>query len=264
MFLQVLNLRFVLSLILIVALNTLHGQDQQYNQTDDLGQRQGPWRGYFSGGTIRYEGQFSDGKPVGLFRYFYPEGELRTELIHEKGEKPVKATLYHRNGNILGEGFFVDQSKEGLWRYFSENGILIAENYYQDNKNHGVWKTFYPQGEIGEIVTWHRGEKNGAWEKYLPDGTLLLKANFQNDKLNGKYQLFHRNKQVMVSGQYKDDNRDETWVYFTEAGELEKRVTYDKGTLVKEEIFIERIEPDIPISPGNPAIPVNPFGINRM
>jgi antitoxin component YwqK of YwqJK toxin-antitoxin module len=250
-------------IVLVLFFVQVNAQQQGFNQTDSKGLKQGPWRGYFESGALRYDGQFEDDLPVGVFKYYYPEGSIRTELIHQKGEKSVKGTYYHRNGRILGEGFFVDQSKEGLWRYFSETGVLIAENFYQDNKNHGVWKTYYPTGKLAELVTWHRGMKHGPWEKYLTDGTLLLKASFQNDKLHGPYQLYHRNSKPMVLGQYKENLQDDIWVHYSENGELEKRMVYDMGTVVKEEILIDREEESLPISPGNPSVPSNPFGIDR-
>jgi len=247
-------------LILFVYVNTASGQSSTYNQVDQKGLRQGAWRGYFASGSLRYEGNFIDNKPTGLFTFFFPEGQKRAELIHHIGEASVKATFYHRNGNMLGEGFFVNRQKDGLWRYFSETGLLMAESFYQNNLNHGVWKTFYPGGQTGEIVTWHRGQRNGPWEKFLPDGTLLLRANFANDMLNGRYQLFHLNGQLRVIGHFVNDKRDDVWLYYADNGLLEKKITYDNGIVVKEQIHIESPEPDIPLTPERRSIPENPFG----
>jgi len=255
-----------LILIFFVSLSSgiLYSQSPvETNQKDQLGRKQGLWRDYFATGTLRYEGNFVDNIPTGVFKYFYPQGQLRAELIHQPGEKAVKATYYHRNRAILGEGFFVDREKEGLWRFFSDEGILTLENFYQNGLNHGVWKTFYDNGRQAEHITWHRGVQQGLYERYFTTGAVQIRTTYENNQLHGKYEVFYLNGQPRVTGFYKNNIPDKVWTFFGQLGEIQKVVIYEEGVIIREEIHVKTDDEAIPLRPG-PSIHDDPFSFGRF
>ncbi len=258
-------LRFLFLFIFCFSFHSISVSQQpvRENQKDESGRRQGLWRGYFATGKIRYEGNFIDDLPLGVFKYFYPQGQLRAELIHQPGEKAVKATYYHRNRAILGEGFFVDQQKEGLWRFFSDKGILTLENFYQDGVNHGVWKTYYNNGRQAELITWHRGAQQGLYERYFITGSVQIRANFENNLLHGKYEVFYPSGQPRVTGYYNNNVSDKVWTFLSQRGEIQKIIVYEEGTVIREDIYIKTDDEAIPLRPG-PSIHDDPFSIGRF
>lgn len=44
---------------------------------DDDGRKQGPYRAWYESGALEEEGQYRDGKRVGVWRFFDPDGEVR-------------------------------------------------------------------------------------------------------------------------------------------------------------------------------------------
>ncbi len=257
--------RFNLSLLLLCLTLLLQANAYagEFNKKDEQGRRQGEWRGYFASGALRYEGQFVNNEPIGVFTYYYPQGGVRAELIHEKGEEAVKATYYHRNRrqSIMGEGFFVNQKMNGLWRFFNEQGVLLAEHFYHEGENHGVWKTYYDNGTLAEMQTWHRGEQQGPMERYFPDGTLYMRAHYENNLLNGAYEIYHVNGQLSLQGVYRDDLNENTWTYYTPNGEIIRKVTYKDGMIVHEEVLLDLEEEAIPLRPG-PSRHDTPWDMN--
>ncbi len=231
----------------------------EFNRKDEKGQRQGPWRGYFSTGSIRYEGNFVDDKPTGVFKYFYPQGQLRAELVHEPGEDAVQATYYHRNRSVLGKGKYVDQQMQGKWLFYNDQGVLVSEHHYQNGENHGVWKTFFTDGTIAESEKWVNGKKTGKLKRFYPDGSTYMIANYKNDLLNGEYMLFYPDGKPMLTGKYSDNINEGEWIYFTDEGQIQKRVAYEKGVIIEEKVFIETDDEAIPIRPG-PSRHDQPWG----
>ncbi len=248
----------IILLFLFVPCLAFAMQDE-YNQRDEFGQRQGPWKGYFSSGSIRYEGNFVDDKPTGVFRYFYPQGQLRAELIHEPGKKTVEATYYHRNRRTLGKGKYVDQQMQGKWLFYNEQGVLISEHHYKNGMNHGVWKTFFSDGTVAEAEKWLSGEKNGKLERFYPDGSVYMIAHYKDDLLNGTYQLFFPDGKIMLAGEYSDNLNEGEWVYFTDEGQIQRRVFYENGVITEEKVIIETDDEVIPIRPG-PSRHDQPWG----
>ncbi len=251
---------------MLVLMGMAVAQENNVNQKDEDGLRQGRWVGHFSNGNLRYEGNFVDNEPVGVFKYYYPDGPLRAELKHlEEEENMVKATFYHKNRQIMAEGFFDNRKKQGLWRFFNRQGRLMAENYYHQDENHGVWKAYYPSGQLAEKVTWHYGEKEGPWKRFFESGIPRLITNHQNDKLSGDYELFYDNGNAALKAFHKENQPHQTWKYYSPAGELEKVIEYDMGKILDRTVYIERDEEEtIPLYPEgyNPAEEMmdSPFG----
>lgn len=44
---------------------------------DEDGRKQGPYRSWYEGGQLEEEGKYKDGKRVGVWRFFGPDGELK-------------------------------------------------------------------------------------------------------------------------------------------------------------------------------------------
>lgn len=241
---------FAVALILFMAQSMF----AQHNQRDEEGRRQGPWRGDYPTGVMRYQGQFIDDKPTGTFRYYYTDGALRAELHHNPGRDTVPAIYFHRNRQRMAAGQFSNNKRVGLWRFFSDMGVKLAENQYHDGLMEGQAITFFPKGTIAETVEYRAGQKHGAWIQYFEDGSKRLIANYENDQLSGQFQLFFENGKPLLLATYLENLPHDTWKFFTSVGELEKEVMYQRGALINEIIYIEREEEiTIPLQPANPV-----------
>ena len=60
-----------------------------------------------------------------FFREYYEILKKRDELVEK--------THYFESGKSESRGNYLDEMKEGWWRYLDENGNLIKEGYYEDD-----------------------------------------------------------------------------------------------------------------------------------
>ena len=79
------------------------------NRTDEKGRKQGEWAKAWPGGTLRYQGQFKDDRPVGLFRYFDEEAAHLTggacgRWAHQPCPALPSRWWAHGHGKIPGAG----------------------------------------------------------------------------------------------------------------------------------------------------------------
>jgi len=55
------------------------------------------------------------------------------------------------------QGFYTNNKKDSVWKYYGENDTLIAEEQLQKHKKNGVWKTYYNNGTINQVITYVNG-----------------------------------------------------------------------------------------------------------
>lgn len=223
---------FVFSLSVIVA------QQTHSNQTDNQGRKQGFWKKYNGMGYLRYEGHFEDDIPVGEFKYYYPNGNIRTISMMSDNGDLSRSKLYHRNGKLMAEGKYFKQSKDSIWNYYSENfGILLSTETYVNTVKQGVWKTYYPSGVVAEEINYSRNAKNGSWKKFHTESSLKLEGTYVNDIKEGSFKLYHPDGQLELLGTYKEGFQNGVWTQFDKYGVKLSEKEYDMGKLVSEKKF---------------------------
>ncbi len=207
----------VLSLLLIVI--NLSAQD--INKVNSLGQKSGKWAKTYDNGKLKYEGQFNNGIPTGTFTYYFKTGEKRAQNIYSDNGKIADNITYYKNGFKMAEGQYINQKKEGLWKYFIDeegNKMVSTENYLHGELN-GECITYYPDScNPAEIVYYKEGVKNGKLIKYFPDGKLMTTSYYKNGQPDGEFIHYHPNGQIQIKGIYKNGEQFGEWKYYDEDG----------------------------------------------
>jgi antitoxin component YwqK of YwqJK toxin-antitoxin module len=220
------------------------------NKTDSQGKKQGHWIKKYPNGNIQYEGTFKDDKPVGEFKRFYENKVIKSILIYSSISNVAEATIYHTNGFISSKGKYVNQLKEGKWKFFSYSidGCLINEEEYTKNLRNGLSLKYYPDSTLAEKINFANDVKEGEWLQYHPNGKIYLKAFYSGGQLNGKFEAWYDNGKPEYSGNYKNDMRDGAWKIYNEDGTVKYVINYVRGTtddpqMDKEEAdFFDKIE----------------------
>ena len=222
--------RIVLITLLFVPLQNIISQT---NQTDPKGLKQGEWKKYYEGGkTPKYEGQFKDNQPIGVFKYYYPSGKIRTILTH-KNTKTSYAKDFDANGKLLAEGKFTTEKRDSTWIYYQyvdkQKKTLTIEDY-KAGKKVGIWKTFYADGKsLAREVPYTNDKKNGTSKQYYESGKLKVSMQYVNDKAEGKFTSYFPNAKIAEIGMYKGNMRAAKWQVFTIEGKLDHEETYRNG-----------------------------------
>jgi antitoxin component YwqK of YwqJK toxin-antitoxin module len=201
------------------------------NQTDKAGKKQGHWIKKYPDGNIMYDGFFHNDKPTGEFKRYYEDGHLKSKLVFSADGTSADASLYYENGFIASRGKYVNQLKEGKWKFYSvsNQGIPISDEEYLNNKRNGISHKFYPDSTVAEIINYRNDIKNGEWIKYYPDGSVTFRANYTNGKLNGNFVAFFEDGKTEVVGKYKNGLRDSIWIINNKDGSQRFRIEYVDG-----------------------------------
>ena len=228
------NILKILLVILIANVLTLNAQ--QTNQINASGEKEGKWVKYFDNGNIKYEGQFHNDKPLGMFTYYYNTGEIKAiNNFSEDGIITYNTTLYKSN-KIMTEGKYVNQKKDSTWNYYSdETNLIISKENYSHGVLNGESITYYlDSGDTAEIVVFKNGKKNGILLKYFPDGTLMTESYYKDDMPNGDFTHYHIDGSIQIIGKYYRGKQSGEWQYFDEEGDLVDEDEYRKQEEVEE------------------------------
>jgi antitoxin component YwqK of YwqJK toxin-antitoxin module len=212
----------------------LYGQDT-VNILNSKGHKQGYWRKIDTAGRMIYEGRFKDGIPEGEFRYYYPDGKLKTvSQVSDQGRRAVTVS-YFPNGKKMAAGNYLNEKKDSTWQFFSEsNGTVVSIDTYRVGLIEGTSKVFYPEGGLSEFHEYKNSIKDGLWEQYYLDGKLKLRGAYKAGEKDGVFKAYYNSGQPMITGQYTEGHQDGIWTYFDEKGGVSKKEVYEKGRLITE------------------------------
>jgi antitoxin component YwqK of YwqJK toxin-antitoxin module len=226
------NIRiFTIICLLAVSIPAECQSVSDINKTDAQGKKQGHWIKKYPNGVVQYEGDFRDNHPVGEFKRYYEDSKLKSVLIYSSDGNQADAALYYPNGFIESKGTYVNQLKEGKWKFYSaENeGYLINEEEYKGNLRNGLSVKYYPDGAVAEKLTYTDGKKEGDWFQYFQNGKLFLRSYYSDDMLNGKFEVWFENGTLQFSGFYKDNMREGVWYVYNQDGTVRYKLNYTGG-----------------------------------
>lgn len=203
---------------------------QTLNQTDENGLKQGNWEKRYSNERVRYQGQFKDGEPYGLFKYYYDNGKLQATNNHI-GDGTVANHVYHINGKIKAKGLYRQQKKDSLWQYFNNNELLVLEETYTLDTLHGLQKIYYDNGQLGEETMFKRGVKHGVWKKFFENGKPWVDANYVDGNVDGKFVMYRGDGKLRTRGTYILGIKTGVWLNYNENGSVYTQDVYNNGVL---------------------------------
>jgi len=203
------------------------------NKTDASGKKQGKWVKYDDNKKKQYEGQFENNIPVGLFIYYYDNGTPWSKTVFSQNGKVARTKMYDAGGNLVGEGKYVSEKKDSVWKFYGGPDYkLISEETYSNGVLNGVAKVYYSSGQVSEEKTWKNGVLDGVCKKYFESGVMKYLGGYVKNKLEGKVTYYHPNGKVDAQGTYKNDVKEGVWVYYKDDGVTVKRKdTYLAGRM---------------------------------
>src|SRR5690606_29422552 len=108
-------------------------QTEEWNQTNEKGEKVGQWRDFYKNANLRYTGQFKNGKPFGEFENYYEDGKLQAILTYITPEKAY-AELYYQTGEILAKGYYFNQQRDSVWTTYGAKGRVVSKGGYLGGK----------------------------------------------------------------------------------------------------------------------------------
>lgn len=214
-----------------ICLPLLGAAQEALNKTDASGKKQGHWVKLDINKKKVYDGNFVNDVPTGTFTYFYETGETKAVTVFSKNGTIARTKMYNVGGKIMGEGKYVNEKKDSLWKFYDEEGVLLSDENYSGGKKNGVCHVYYRNGQVADERTWKDGMLNGPRVDYFETGQIKFKSTYVNDKVEGKATYYHASGKVDAEGVYKNDLKDGAWKYYKEDGTLKRTDTYQNGYL---------------------------------
>ena len=207
------------SMVFLMGNTFLHAQDM--NRTDNKGRRQGPWTDFYANGQKRYEGQFKNDFCVGEFKYYDEQGNLKaTNTFDKSGTRALNKSF--SNGKLIATGYYVNQKKEGEWRYYSkENGKLLLVEENKEGKVNGKSTVYNPLNEKIVEESWYvDGLRHGASKQYYDSGILMMECQYKNGKTDGQAKTYYPSGALKEEGAFLQGNKTGIWKTYNEDGDV--------------------------------------------
>ena len=112
--------QIILSTSIIISCITVSiaQNNKEYNQVDEKGNKQGYWEKRYQNGNMQYSGFFKNNKPVGIFKRFDEDGNLKVELDYPENSHKIFAKFYYPELLLQAEGYYINQQKDSIWNYY--------------------------------------------------------------------------------------------------------------------------------------------------
>ncbi len=230
-----------LFLTLLIPVSFLCAQET-INQTAANGHKQGKWMGQYPNGTTRYEGFFSDDKPVGEWKRFHENGKIKAQLFHYPVTGKVSAELFDISGIRYAKGNYEGTLKDSTWNYYN-NLRLVGQESFSGGKKNGRSITCFENGAPATESTWTDGMLNGVSRSFYPSGKKKSETMYRQGKREGLNLIYYESGQTEIKGQYHNDNPDGNWKFYDNKEIVKFELNYKAGVLLNPEV-VDRIQAD--------------------
>ena len=179
------------------------------NQTTDGNAKTGRWISFYtdSPGQIEREGFYENNRKTGIWKAYYKNGKLKSEITYVNNQPDGYAKLYYDNGKLSEEGFWKGTKWVGQYKYYHENGNTAYEWSFNENgKRTGVQKYYHENGKLRIQGEWIDGKENGVISEYDTNGNIRSEKVFAEGTINVNSSKFYAQKKVSVDEIPDDTN----------------------------------------------------------
>lgn len=198
---------------------------------DTLGRKQGLWKWFYPDGSVRSQGTYKDGKKDGEWTYFFTTGKAEQKGTYKDDVYIGNWKWFFADGRVHREEQYRKGREEGHFVEYDSLGNVLTEGDYIDGLKTGKWILHVNDHfEEGEFLD---GERNGKWIWKYENDQLAFEGEFQNGVPVGKHKYWWHNGQLKMKGEYEAGEQNGRWDYLDENGVLTLYVEYDIGIAVR-------------------------------
>lgn len=132
----------------------------------EAGKKTGLWKVYYSNGKLKSEIEYKNNRPNGLFKTYYDNGQVEEEGTWKGTFYTGSFKRYYSNGQVAQEkNFNATGQSEGPQKYIYENGVVELEYNAKAGVEEGKMVRRYPNGDIKEEREFNGGKSVEGTEK---------------------------------------------------------------------------------------------------
>ena len=152
---------------------------------------------------------------------------------YEDGSGLVRVTTYATEGNVLEQGDYMNNLREGIYTEFHPNGYIKSTVGYVHGKKQGQLITMDNRGQLLVRSTYHNDILHGSYVKYNRSRIKETKE-YVNGTVSGQVEKFYANGKVMERSNYTDGMLNGVAKWYDQQGNLSIEYTYNMGELVED------------------------------
>ncbi len=167
-----------LSLSAHISTNTDTLRHIAANKTDLSGMRQGYWK---------FTGAMSSDRA-------YRKEQLVEEGGYVDNKRQGIWVKYYPSGTPRSEINYDNNQPRGEYRIFYESGKLEEEGDWQGNRNVGSFKRYHANGKLAQEFTFNEfGKRHGTQKYYFPNGQVQMTVEVENGTAHGNLKTYYSN-----------------------------------------------------------------------
>ncbi|MBT3208893.1 MAG: hypothetical protein HN704_01490 [Bacteroidetes bacterium] len=194
---------------------------------DDNVKKQGEWKYFYPDGKIKSKGKFRSNKKNGKWEYYYLNGNKEQKGIYKNGKFSGDWIWYFENGKVKREEHYYNGKEEGQFIEYDELDQIISKGEFIDGEKEGEW--YYFVGDHIEKGKYKYGLKDGLWEYSFPNGDRSFEGSFIEDREHGKHRYYFKNGNIRKEGEYLFGKKEKRWRYYDSESNLIYTISYKKG-----------------------------------
>jgi len=166
-------------------------EGKEANIVDDAGKKIGTWVFYakdknlpgFPPEAVVEAGDYKTGRKSGIWKKFYPSGNVKSEINYQNGRIFGEFTTYHdKPGAISESGSMKGRAMSGPHKRINEDGIVtIEKNYGPDGRMQGPQIFRHKNGQVEFEFEKKDGKNVGTATRYFPNGDVKEQIVYNDD-----------------------------------------------------------------------------------
>ena len=106
----------------------------------------------------------------------------------------------YKSGQVIEEGKYIDNKRQGLWKKYYPTGSLRSEITYSENHPYGYYTTYYADGKTEEEGYWKANKNTGAFTRFHENGKPAQEFTFNSKgKRDGVQNYYYPNGKLQLS-----------------------------------------------------------------
>jgi antitoxin component YwqK of YwqJK toxin-antitoxin module len=154
---------------------------------------------------------------------------------YDDGSGLVRVTTYATEGNVLEQGDYLNNMREGIYTEFHPNGYIKSTVGYVHGKKQGQLISMDNRGQLLERSTFHNDILHGSYVKY-DRSRIKEKKEYVNGNVSGQVEKFYANGKIMERSNYTDGMLNGVAKWYDQQGNLTIEYTYNMGELVQDNV----------------------------
>lgn len=119
------------------------------------------------------EGKFVNSRKEGVWRKYYPGGQIKSEITYIKGRPTGSFETYFPNGQLEEKGNWKGRVYTGSFERYYEDGTLSQKkNFNEKGKTEGVVEYYHTNGQLELAFSTNNGKESGTATRYWPNGDI--------------------------------------------------------------------------------------------